>query len=234
MSLPRLAITEYECTLPASKKTVKFRPFVVKESKVLLLALEEGNTKNILNAIGNMIDACTFGVCDIKKMPQVDVEYLFVQVRNKSLGEGLELVVNCTECKHPNIVGANLDAITVSYPENVVSNEIQLTASDWVIMHHPSLENSYDIDDSSTDKDVLLVIAECIETIVSGEQTYEAKNFSKAELVEWVQNLNDLQKKKIEEFFASVPTMRYSGEFKCVKCQADCKYEIEGLSDFFD
>lgn len=233
MSLPTLQLPTYELTLPASKKKVKYRPFVVKEQKILLLAMEEKKSESIMNAIGQIIDLCTFNVCKISEMIQVDIEYLFVHIRNKSLGEGVDLVVTCPSCQTKNDVVANLETIQVIEPTEKVSNEIKLADNCWAIMNYPTLLNTLSVSDSAVEKDTVEIIAECMQTLIVGESSYDMKDFSAKEKIDWTNNLTEIQKEMIVKFFRSVPTIIYEEEFQCGKCGEKSKIRLEGLDSFF-
>jgi hypothetical protein len=230
MALPKLSIPTYELKLPSNGKTIKYRPFVVKERSILLLALQSENTDSILNALDDLFGACTFGVCKLKDMPIVDSEFLFINIRNKSIGEDLDLVHIC-ECGAKNDTQVSLDALTV---EGVAGkNDIDLGNNIFLKMKYPTLNHSSILTESPTEDGVLEVIASCIDTIIEGDMVYKAADNTIAELKDFVLGLTQLQLDMVQEFFANIPKIVVNGKYNCKKCNKENTFKIEGLENFF-
>jgi hypothetical protein len=230
MALPKLNIPTYELKLPSTGKTIKYRPFVVKERSILLLAIQSENTDSILNALDELFGTCTFGVCKLKDMPIVDSEFLFINIRNKSIGEDLDLVHTC-ECGTKNDTQVSLDALTI---EGVAGkNDIDLGNNIFLKMKYPTLNHSSILTESPTEDGVLEVIASCIDTIIEGDMVYKAADNTLAELKDFVLGLTQLQLDMVQEFFANIPKIVVNGKYTCKKCNKENTFKIEGLENFF-
>jgi hypothetical protein len=240
MAIPIIATPTYELTLPSTKKVIKYRPFLVKEEKLLLLAMESKDPKQIQTTSKEVIKNCTFGEVDVDKCPPFDLEYILLQLRIRSVGEKVSTKMKCEKCEEPNAVEIDLVSVNVSASENH-SNTIKLTDTIGVLMKYPSMGNedllSMDIkdkDDAVQNAEMSMkLIASCIEVIYDGDKTYQAKNFSKEEVMEFIENLSQGMFQKIIKFFQDMPALRKEVEFKCAKCATDNKVTIRGIQDFF-
>ena len=231
MSLPILKLPSYTIKLPASKKEVKFRPFTVGEEKILLLAFEEADPKGIFDAISTMIKACTYDQYDAVKLPQADIEYLFIQIRNKSLGETADIAFICNSCETKNKFTADLSKIQIIEPK-AVSRDIKISDDTWVSMNYPTLDITYSINDTSY-SGVLEMIAKCIDTVTNGDTVFVVKENPIEMTTQWVGTMTQKQIDLINEFFQSVPMILFEEKTKCTKCEAENLVRIEGLADFF-
>lgn len=221
----------YELTLPSSGKKIKYRPFVVKEEKLLLLAIQENNEANIISTVKNIINHCTFNELEVEKLPSVDLEYVFIKMRNKSLGEGLELEVTCHACNKKNPVMIDLDAITVT-SAGVEDKTIVLTDNLKVTMRYPTLEMSYNLSDNEMDRTTEMV-AKCIEFIEYQGKLYDTAELPFQEVMDFIENLTQAQLKKLDEFLEGMPKVVFQDTFKCKYCQAENEIDIEGINSFF-
>ncbi len=227
--LPKLETPTYNIKLPTGKD-VKFRPFLVKERSILLLALEEGKSEGIIDAIRSIIKACTFDQCILDKMPIIDAEYLFLNVRNKSVGETLEVIHTC-ECGKGNEL-----IIDTEHPKvegDLSKADIQLDNTTWVKMKFPSFGDSSFITEDPTEEEVLKMISSCIDSIIQGNSVYKASDASEEELEEFILSLTQQQLNKIEEFFLELPKIVIRHSYDC-KCGKHNEVVLEGLENFFE
>ena len=240
MPLPKISTPLYELTLPSTGKTVKYRPFLVKEEKVLILALESGNPKQITNAIKQVLKECvqTRGV-KVESLPTFDIEYLFLNIRGKSVSEAVELVVTCGDDGTTQVpVSVFIDEIQVQMNENH-KQDIQIDKDITIRMKYPSLDefvkNNFVVqgDDVSEVEQSFEVIAACIEQIYTEEDAQSAEDLTKKELVSWIEGLTSSQFKQIEEFFDTMPKLSHTVEVMNPNTQKKNTVVLEGLTSFF-
>jgi hypothetical protein len=229
--LPLQTTPTYELKLPSTGATVKYRPFIVKEEKVLLMASQEGDERHTLEAIRQIIDACTFKKLNVPKLATADVEYLFIALRNKSLGEGLDIQATCGACGAKNIVQCNLDDVKVERKKDM-SNIITLGDNLKVSMRYPTLEMSYDLSDDDLNKTIEL-IAKCTEFVEYNGKLIECDTLPIAETIQFVEHLTQGQLKELNSYFESIPKTVFRDEFVCTKCAEKNTITIEGISNFF-
>jgi hypothetical protein len=240
MALPKIDIPTYEIELPISKKKIKFRPFLVKEQRNLLMALESNETSTVQQNIRDILTNCTLTESvDIDKLPIIDIEYYFVNLRSKSVGEVVEAryrcnnMVNDVECNNVMETKINLQDIKVTQ-EKTISPEIQITPKLTVKLKYPEfgmVKDSLQYDDINTI--TFNMIASSIEYIYDGEQFYYGHETSPQEMLEFVETLNAEQFKKIEEFFENLPKLKENVNITCSKCGYNHTIEVEGLENFF-
>jgi hypothetical protein len=240
MALPKIDIPTYEIELPISKKKIKFRPFLVKEQRNLLMALESNETSTVQQNIRDILTNCTLTESvDIDKLPIIDIEYYFVNLRSKSVGEVVEAryrcnnMVNDVECNNVMETKINLQDIKVTQ-EKTISPEIQITPKLTVKLKYPEfgmVKDSLQYDDINTI--TFNMIASSIEYIYDGEQFYYGHETSPQEMLEFVETLNSEQFKKIEEFFENLPKLKENVNITCSKCGYNHTIEVEGLENFF-
>jgi len=240
MALPKLDIPTYEIELPISKKKIKFRPFLVKEQRNLLMALESNETSTVQQNIRDILTNCTLTEnVDIDRLPIIDIEYYFVNLRAKSVGEVVEAryrcnnIVNDTECNNVMETNINLQDIKVTQ-EKTISPEIQITPKLTIKLKYPEfgmVKDSLQYDDINTI--TFNMIASSIEYIYDGEQFYYGHETSPQEMLEFVETLNAEQFKKIEEFFENLPKLKENVNITCSKCGYNHTIEVEGLENFF-
>ena len=240
MALPKIDIPTYEIELPISKKKIKFRPFLVKEQRNLLMALESNETSTVQQNIRDILTNCTLTESvDIDKLPIIDIEYYFVNLRSKSVGEVVEAryrcnnMVNDVECNNVMETKINLQDIKVTQ-EKTISPEIQITPKLTVKLKYPEfgmVKDSLQYDDINTI--TFNMIASSIEYIYDGEQFYYGHETTPQEMLEFVESLNAEQFKKIEEFFENLPKLKENVNITCSKCGYNHTIEVEGLENFF-
>ena len=240
MALPKLDVPTYEIDLPVSKNKIKFRPFLVKEQRNLLMALESQDTNSTQQAIRDILVNCTITEgLDIDKLPIIDIEYYFINLRAKSVGEIVESRYRCNnivedkECG--NIMEKNIDLtqIKVQVPEDV-KPEIQLTPQISIKMKYPEfgvVKDSLKFEDIN--EVTFNMIAESIEHIYDGEQFYYGHEAQPGEMLEFVESMNQEQFTKVENFFNNLPRLKETLDIKCSKCGFHHKIDVEGLESFF-
>ena len=241
MPLPKISTPTYELELPSTGKSIKYRPFLVKEEKVLILALESQDVKQITLAIKSVLKDCilTKGV-KIEELPSFDIEYIFLNVRGKSVGEAIDLVVTCSDDGETQVpVKIYVDEVQVQKdPEH--SSEIKLDDNIVVKMKYPSLDqfikNNFDFstqESVSTIERSFDIISSCIESIFSGEEAWAASDCTKKELVEFIESMNSEQFKKIENFFVTMPRLSHTFTVTNPKTKTENSVTLEGLTSFF-
>jgi hypothetical protein len=240
MALPKLDVPTYEIMLPVSKKKIKYRPFLVKEQRNLLMAMEASEANTIQQAVKDILYNCTLteGI-DIDKLPIIDVEFYFINLRAKSVGEVVETKYKCNNEVDGQICGnimekdINLMDIKVTQDKEV-PNEIQLDPKVTIKLKYPEfsiVENSLQYDDIN--EVTFNMVAQSIEYIYDGEQFYYAAEAQPKEMLEFVEGMNQEQFAKVEDFFNNLPKLKETIEMNCSKCGFHHKIDVEGLENFF-
>ena len=236
MALPRLNESpQYRMTIPSSGEEINFRPFLVKEQKVLLMAQESQDPKQIMNALLTSISNCTQGI-NVSNLTTFDADYMFSQIRSKSVGESATIVSPCKECEHENTVNIKLEEIKIDVdPKSKMT--IELTPEITLKMKYPSYNDFIHtgvLDDNNTATEILLnTIIACMESIMTEDDNLLVVDESKEEIEEFLNSLTSEQFDKITSFVSSIPKMYYKEEYQCSNCGTDNVLELEGLSDFF-
>ena len=238
MPLPKIATPVYELELPSTGQTIEYRPFLVKEEKVLVIALESEDTKQITTAIKNVIKNCirTKGV-KVEDLPTFDIEYLFLNIRGKSVGEEIEVNVTCPDDGVTQVpITINLDDIQVQKNEEH-SNRIKVDDNIMMEMKYPSLDqfikNNFDFNEKNAMDQSFDLIATCIDKVFTEEEVWAVEDCSKKEIVEFLEQMNSSQFKEIEKFFETMPKLSHSIKVKNPKTKKDNDVVIEGLAGFF-
>jgi len=233
MQLPELTLPQYELTLPVLKKKIKYRPFIVREEKVLLLALQEKGSAEIVRAIKQIISACTFDKLNVDNLTTADIEYLFINIRNKSFGEGVQVDAECTTCQKKTSLLLDMSKIKVISEK--VDPEIQLWKDSWIIMRYPSIDETYKLVDAENISDAAEeLIASCITKLITGDSTYEFQDAPLEHRLGFVGSMTHEHLKKVQDFILSAPKVVFEDQFKCVHCGADNSVQLEGMQNFFD
>ena len=229
MSLPKLNTPVYEAILPSTEKVIKFRPFLVKEEKVLLTAMEDGSQTALMNAIKTILKNCVQGNLDVERLPLFDIEYLFLKLRSKSIGEISEIGLKCTdmECGGVNQLSINMDEIEVTKPKGH-NRKIMISDEVGVMMSYPVMKTS-----GITEEDGIAIVKDCIEMIFTEEETHERDSFNSKELDEFIDSMDTKQFAKIKEFFDTMPKLQHTINYKCEKCGEDKEITLQGLDSFF-
>lgn len=234
MSLPILNVPKFELELPLSKKRVTYRPFLVKEEKVLLMALESQDQKQIVRAMHDIIESCTFNTVKAKDLPVAELEYLFLRIRAKAVGEKSTIGLKCQSCDHSVEVDLNLEEIALE-TDSLPDNKIMLTDTIGVIMKYPTSDlvmKSVDAKKSDVEN-TYAVIESSLDKIFDSENVYDVSTQTKQEIQAFIESLNKTQFEKIKEFFANLPKLTKPVDYKCDKCGSENHLDLEGLESFF-
>jgi hypothetical protein len=231
MSLPKLETPSYELTLPSDGSKVKYRPFLVKEYKILLTVLES-DAEEIYRIVNELIDACTFKLLNVKKLPNFDTEYIFLNIRAKSIGENTSISLKCKNCEAD--VKADLD-ITKAEVERTEghSNKIQINETLSIEMRYPTFQEILDIYGNSKSENIVDLICACIDKIYTEDQYFETSEYPKEEVVEFVNSFSKDQFDLLEKFFLTMPKLTQKVESICEKCNTTNEVKLEGLQNFF-
>ena len=238
MPLPKISTQTYELVLPSSGKKVKYRPFLVKEEKILIMALESEDTKQITSAIKSVLSDCILsrGI-KIDKLATFDIEYLFLNIRGKSVGETVEVNVTCPDDGQTKVeMLIDIDSIKIQKDSNH-SDIIKLDDSLSVQMNYPSLdqfiETNFDTSNNSQVDESLNVIMSCIKQVYNEEEAWEASNCTKKELRDFVEQMNSKQFKQVENFFETMPKLSHKVKVMNPNTKVESEVVIEGLASFF-
>ena len=240
MPLPKIATPSYELELPSTGQTIKYRPFLVKEEKLLVIALESEDTKQITNAIKAVIRACvlTKGI-KVETLPTFDIEYLFLNIRGKSVGEDLDVKLICPDDNETEVdVTISLDDIQIQKPEGH-SNQIKLDNNLMMELKYPSLnefiKNNFDPNDTSKNPmdQSFDLIGSCINKIYNEDEVWVAADCSKKEINDFLDSMNSNQFKEVEKFFETMPKLSHTVKVKNPKTKVESDVVLEGLASFF-
>ena len=231
MPLPEIATPIYTLTLPSTKKKIKYRPFLVKEQKLLILAMENEDQEQILDAITNTIQTCLLTKMDVKDMALFDIEYLFMQIRARSISEEVEMKVTCQDDGETTVdIKFMVDDIKVEFPKGH-TNIIKLTDDLTVEMKYPDIDYFTKINFMEETPDEYELVAKCIKRVYVGEDDFTSDSLDESK--EWVEGLTNNQFEKIQSFFETMPTLRHVLKVKNPKTKVVNEVVLEGLSDFF-
>ena len=237
MALPKLTTPTYELEIPSTDEKIKFRPFLVKEEKILLMAMESNKNEEVIEAVKQIVSECTFNKLKIGTMPMFDIEYIFLQIRSKSVGEVSKLKILCPDDKktYANIE-INLDEVQVQVGDDH-TNKIELTDSMGMIMTYPTMDSFSKLGINSELKadNMIDIMSACVLQIYEdgGEKVYEAKDQTKKELTEFIESMNTSQFKKVQKFFDTMPKLKHEVTIKNPKTKKESKVTLTGLNDFF-
>lgn len=230
MALPILEVPVYQTTIPSTKQTINFRPFLVKEHKVLM-TLAESTEDEIAKTIRELIGACTNNLINIDELSNFDVEYLFLQLRSKSIGDEVGVIVNCDCGEKINHVIKLSDAKVVFDEKH--TNKIFITPTVGIEMRYPRFEEVVGVYESGDQQKVLDLIVSCVKGLFTETEYYDAKTQTRQEIEEFLNNLTKLQFDKLEEFFTTMPRLVQHIEKECPKCNTLNKVDLKGLQNFF-
>ena len=238
MPLPKIATPTYELELPSTEQTVRYRPFLVKEEKLLVLALETEDTKQITTAIKTVLKSCvlTKGI-KVETLPTFDIEYLFLNIRGKSVGEELEVKVICPDDEKTEVpITIDLDEVKVQKSEGH-NKQLKLDDNLMMEMKYPSLEqfikNNFDFNDANQMEQSFDLIGSCIDKIYSEDEVWATADCTKKEVKEFLESMNSSQFKDIEKFFETMPKLSHTIKVKNPKTKVESEVVLEGLASFF-
>jgi len=232
MALPTITTPTYQITLPSNKKRIRFRPFLVKEEKILLMALESEDEGEMKTAIIQILSNCiiTEGL-DFEELPIFDIEYLFLQLRTKSVGEFAEPYITCERCSHPFEIKIDVSNIKPKFPKGT-TNQFMLddTNTLGVTLKYPNLNSTSDI---KSDTDYFKILISSIDEIFTDEEVYKASDHTQEEIEAFVDNVQPSQLERVLEFFKNMPTLEHTEKCICPKCKNEFDINLRGLKDFF-
>ena len=231
LKLNSATLPQYTMSLPVSGMTIKYRPFVVREEKILLIAVQSKEMNQIVDAMRNIVLACTDGVLDTKKICTADSEYAFLQIRMKSVGEEVKPQVECPKCKQKASIRINLQEVGISKAtKETVDSTIKINDDLSLILKYPSM---HDVDYSKSEIDAIFGVAkDSIETVIFKDEVYNKDDIDPQELSDFMDNLLPEQFEKIMEFVKSTPELRYEFKYSCPKCGERARVELNSISDF--
>ena len=240
MPLPQIATPTYELVLPSTGKKIKYRPFLVKEEKILILALESEDQKQITEAVKTTLKSCISTRIKIDELPTFDIEYIFLNIRGKSVGESVDLIVTCPDDGTTTVpVKIYIDEIKVEQSEKH-TRDIKLDEIYTLRMKYPSLnqfiENNFAIanDEKVTVDDSFKVIASCIDVVFSAEESWSASDSTTKELNDWLGTLDSRQFKQIEDFFETMPKLSHTIKVTNPNTKVESDVKLEGITSFFE
>ena len=238
MPLPKIATPTYELELPSTEQTVKYRPFLVKEEKLLVLALETEDTKQITTAIKTVLKSCvlTKGI-KVEQLPTFDIEYLFLNIRGKSVGEELEVKVICPDDEKTEVpITIDLDEVKVQKSKGH-NNQLKLDDTLMMEMRYPSLDqfikNNFDFKDENQMEQSFDLIGSCIDKIYNEDEVWATADCTKKEVKDFLESMNSSQFKEIEKFFESMPKLKHTIEVTNPNTKVKSEVVLEGLASFF-
>ena len=236
MALPTMDLPTYELEIPSSKKKIKIRPFLVKEEKVLLLALESDDEKNIKQAVLNLLKACIQSRVKVENLSTFDLEYIFLNIRAISVGEVVEILITCQDDEETKVkYNLNLTDVNVIFPEGH-TNKIMLNDNTGVIMKYPSFDDFVEgqfANKEYNEDGVIKIIANSIDQIFQDEEVFDESTTSKKEFIQFVETLTKEQLEKIQAFFESAPRLEHKFKITNPNTGVESEYTLRGLQSFF-
>lgn len=232
MSLPKLACPKYPITIPSNKKNTFFRPFLMKEQKILMMAMESNDVEHISRAIAQIVKDCIDDIEHPEKMPMFDLEYLFLKIRSKSIGETIELTVKCPSCGKSQPTEVNLEEVKVERKKDI-SNKIMLSDKLGIVVRYPCLGDAT-VGLSEMDADGIIdFVCKSIDVVFDEDVSYTRKDFTIQEIKNFVESMTTSQFEKINEFYANLPELHKEVTHTCIACETEFKINFRGLQDFF-
>lgn len=236
MALPKLQVPRYELKLPSDGRKVKYRPFLVKEEKLLLLAMETQDQQNMVDTIKDLIvNTTNLSMPDVDNLPTFDIEYLFLQIRSKSVGESVDLMMTCPDDMETQVpVTVDLSQVEVKRnPKH--TNTIKLDKTISMVMKYPKMDTFVSTNFETGDQldNVFEITISCIDQIIDGEEVYDARESSREELQEFLEQFDSKQFEQIQTFFETMPKLSHEIKFMNPNTKVEQTYVLEGLSSFF-
>lgn len=243
MALPKLDVPIFKIDLPLSKQNVRYRPFLVKEEKILLMAMESNDEKTVIDSIKQIVNNCCLDEIQIDELPVLDLEYFFLHLRARSVGEIADLQYKCNNkvkdekdeektCNHIVKLQVNILDINPEIDPNH-TNKIQLTDKLGIVMKYPNFKLIENISKDNEVESIIKIITNCIDFVYDEDNIYYRKDISDEELLEFIEGMTRDQFEKIQQFFDTIPKIKKEVDFKCGKCGYKEKIVIEGIQNFF-
>ena len=232
MNLPKISTPIFTTKIPSTGQEIRYRPFLVKEEKILLMAMEGGDQKEITTSIMSLLEECVLDDIDIRYLATFDIEFLFLRLRGKSVGEVIEFKIGHTNpenpCTHRTQGSIDIDSITVT--GDIKNNIIMMTDDIGVKVHYPCLADLDGIDNAGNEA-LMKILTRCVDQVFDKDQVYT--DFSEQEIQDWVDSLDQKSFKKIADFFNDMPKLSYAYVWKCEECGEVDEMVLEGLQSFF-
>ncbi len=234
MALPKLDVPIYQLTLPSNNREISYRPFLVKEEKILLMAMEGEDQLEMINGIKQIITNCVSEEINVDNLPVFDLEYIFLNLRTKSIGAESVVGLSCPDCNTSNQMSIDLEQVTIEKSENH-SNEINLTDTIGISMKYPTVNILKSIDPSGdmNVEDTMNMIQDCVGFIWNGDDTHDMADYNKDEKEEFFEGLTQGQFADIQSFFETMPKLSHNVDYNCRSCDYDDTIKVEGLQNFF-
>jgi hypothetical protein len=242
MALPKIDVPIYEVEFPSNKKTIRFRPFTVKEEKLFLMAAQSDDNETVTKTIIQVLNNCILDEIDVEKIPMFDLEYVFLHLRARSIGEVVELNYRCNnkvvsesgeEKSCNNVVNVDVNLLEIKPTESEIKNKIQLNDKLGLVMKFPNLNLVQKIKTQDELEIVIELIVECIDYIYDEDNVYYAKDSTKEELLEFLESFQAKDLEKLKDFFDTLPKISKEIDFNCKKCGYHEKIKLEGIQNFF-
>ena len=235
MALPKLQTSEYTLTLPSTQEEIKFRPFLVKEQKILMIAQESQDEKQLANAMSTLVSNCTFGAIDAKICPMFDIEYVFLQLREKSVGAKVKLSIICPDDEETKVdVEVNLEDINVQHSVEH-KNEIIITEDIKINFRYPILKDIQCLNDDFSDfEKAMIMVHECLENVINGDETIQRTDMTRDEITEFIDSFNTEQLENVMKFFETMPKLRHVIDVTNPKTKVKSEVLLEGLESFLE
>lgn len=232
MALPRLnAEPKFRITIPSTGKNTRFRPFLVKEEKVLMLAMESKDERLMLDAVADTIVACIEDEIDKRKLTTFDIEYLFTKIRAKSVGEVSRVSIKCSKCEHENEIGINIDEVKMQVKQT--DSMIKLEDNLSLEMKWPTLEDLMQLPKEISAANILTMLRIAMVAIHTDEERIDLNESSDQEVEEFIESMNTQQFAKVRDYMDSLPALRHKVEFDCTNCSEHNELTLEGMQSFF-
>jgi len=236
MALPKLDTPIYKLKIPSTGKIVSYRPFLVKEQKLLLMAMEDEEGKSQSDAIQQVINNCVLDEIEPKALPLYDIEYIFLQLRAKSIGEEVELTYTCPNDKNKIKFNVDLSKVEVKF-NKAHKNKLKLTKEVGIVLKDPTIDMLADFGKLDTENiqfdELLSIMISCIDSIYDTESVHDPKDYTKEELEEFLSDLWQMQFEEFQQFFETLPKAYKDVTIKCDKCDTTIEHRIEGMANFF-
>ena len=240
MALPKLNVPVYEAILPSTEKVIKYRPFLVKEEKILLTAMEAGDEAAMIPAVKQIINNCVEGNLDVDKLPTFDIEFLFLRLRAKSVGEQVTLGLrpwgcpknNGELCENSTQVDIDLEEVKV-IKNDKHSNKIMLDDKIGIKLSYPDMSKLGKLDKIDTPESGMEIVKDCIDMVFTEEETFDKSSFTDKEIDEFIDSLNTQQFTLIKDFFDTMPMLKHTVKYKCETCGEEKETIVQGLNSFF-
>lgn len=231
----KLSSPVYRVILPSTDEELQFKAFTVKEEKILMVAAESKDMVQIVDSLKKVIANCLIGDIDVDELAVFDIEYLFIKLRSKSVGESAKIGIKCESCEHQNNIAVNLDEVN-AHKDKKHNNIIKITDEIGLEMKYPTFDGIRNFTDDSNIEDIISMVAKSIKSVYTGDEVIDMRDEAHEDIVAFLEQFTTDQFVDVQAFFTTMPKIRHEVEFKCTneECKApDNKVTLEGLSDFF-